>query len=231
VYNVDQTNVPFSMESVYTWDKTNNKTVSVQGCDSSQRASVMLGTNASGNHKLTPFVIFKGSSNRTAQINQEIQCGEGYPNTLEYAVQEKAWMDEKTMLRWIEQVWRPCTEQKGGKLTYLLLDVLKSHMTTAVAKAFADCNTEIDFLPDGYTSVLQPMDVGLNKPFKQYCRNCFEEWITSEGYKNRPHRRDASAWIASAWEDVRENTICKTWKKIGYVDPAIEEEVVIEVNH
>jgi DDE superfamily endonuclease len=114
------------------------------------------------------------------------------------------------MLQWIEQMWRPCTEQKGWRLTYLMLDVLKSHMKTAVVKAFADCKTEIDFLTDGYTLVLQPMDVSLNKLFKHYCSHYFVEWITSEQYNNCPHRRNALVWIASAWEDVWEKTICKT---------------------
>jgi DDE superfamily endonuclease len=47
----------------------------------------------------------------------------------------------------------------------------------AVRKAFADCNTEVDLIPGGYTSKLQPMDAGLNKPFKGHVIDNFTDWL------------------------------------------------------
>jgi hypothetical protein len=47
--------------------------------------------------------------------------------------------------------------------TYLLMDKFSSHMMDKVRMAMYACNTEIDFVPGGYTSKLQVvMDVGLN---------------------------------------------------------------------
>jgi DDE superfamily endonuclease len=81
------------------------------------------------------------------------------------------------MLKGVKNIWRPSTLAKGGRMTYLLLDECQSHMTSAVGRAFAECNTEIDIIPGGYTSKLQAKDVGINKPFKPQCRYNFDLWI------------------------------------------------------
>jgi DDE superfamily endonuclease len=56
----------------------------------------------------------------------------------------------------------------------LSLDSFAIYMTSKVQVTFSRCNTEIDFLPEGFTSRLQVMDVGANKPFKGYIRDEFD---------------------------------------------------------
>jgi tryptophan synthase beta subunit len=36
---------------------------------------------------------------------------------------------------------------------------------------------EVEFIPAGYTSILQAMDEGLHKPFKQYLREESLSWM------------------------------------------------------
>ena len=43
-----------------------------------------------------------------------------YPRSSVYAVQEKAWMDKRVFVEWIEKVWKPFCENKSS--TYLLMD-------------------------------------------------------------------------------------------------------------
>jgi DDE superfamily endonuclease len=73
----------------------------------------------------------------------------------------------KLMLEWIEKVWKPSIS--CNKTSYLILDECRSHLTA--------CNTEVDLIPGGYTSRLQPMDIGLNKPFKKYVPDSFTDWL------------------------------------------------------
>jgi transposase-like protein len=231
VFNVDQTNVPFSLESTYTYDHRGRKTVSIQGAVTSSRATAMIGTNASGTEKIPPFLIYKGSASTTGRIYQELRKREGYPAELEYGVQKSAWMDEELMLQWLDKVWKPVTEARQGKKTLLLLDVYAAHMTSAVMQVFANLNTEVEFVPNGYTSALQPMDVGINKPFKGYTRRFFEEWIETcpNGYK--PHRRDAAKWVSLAWDLVTPTMIQKTWKKIFKCNFQMDGNEVEEGTH
>lgn len=65
-------------------------------------------------------------------------------------------------LEWVERVWRPFTESKVS-ITFLIMDELSAHKTEKVLATIRACGTEIDFIPKGYTSKFQVMDVGINK--------------------------------------------------------------------
>jgi DDE superfamily endonuclease len=90
-------------------------------------------------------------------------------------------MDEELMLQWVDKVWRPSVAQFDS--SYLLLDC--AHLTTAVKVAFDDCNSEVDFIPKGYTCKLQSMDAGINKPVKNYIIHHFDEWLIATMGRNR----------------------------------------------
>jgi putative cell wall-binding protein len=47
----------------------------------------------------------------------------------------------------------------------IALDAFKGHLTDAVKNQLLKMNTEFVVIPGGMTSVLQPMDVSINKPF------------------------------------------------------------------
>jgi DDE superfamily endonuclease len=75
-----------------------------------------------------------------------------------------------------------------NNITYLILDECLLHLTIAVRKAFTGCNTEIDLIPGGYTSKLQPMVEGLNKPFKGYVYHNFTELLIVSRNKTKKAR-------------------------------------------
>jgi hypothetical protein len=212
IANFDETNVDFSIDATTTLDTLGSQSISVQQASSSQRATVMLGVTMAG-EKLAPYVIFKGSSKGTGRVQREFLNPQFfYPAGMAYAVQHKAWMDEEKMIDWIAKVWRPWAATKDGK-TYLLLDEFAAHMTTAVREALADCDTEVDFVLGGYTSKLQVMDVGLNRPFKDSIRQEFEAFMV-QSESGKPHRRDVAKWIWEAWESIGYDPIVNTWNKV-----------------
>jgi hypothetical protein len=215
VFNCDQTNCFYSMENTYTYASRGSRTVGLRGAESTARCTVMLGVNRSGTNKLPPYIIFKGVNNATGRIYKELERKENLPDDCEYGVQEKAWMDESQMLLWIKNVWKPFTGARDGKLTYLILDECRTHMTTIVAKAFADCRTEVEYIPGGYTAKLQPMDVGINKPFKNYVRSQFEIWLIANLDNAKPQRKDVAKWISNAWNEIEQRTIVNSWRKAG----------------
>jgi transposase-like protein len=232
IFNVDQTNMAFSLEAKDTWATKGCKSVPVAAAETSARATIMLGTNATGTVKLPPFIVFKGSSKRTGRVLRELQVGEGYPEGCHYTCQEKAWFNEEIMLQWIDTVWRPHVESRGSRLTYLLMDEFAVHLTASVEQAFVSLNTEVEIIPGGYTSKLQAMDVGINKPFKNHCRKQFQIWLeqnqTNDGTTVKPHRKDAAKWAKYAWDQITPRTIRKTWNHIGYMDLPIEDLQVDE---
>jgi hypothetical protein len=229
VFNVDQTNIKYSMESRNTYATTGTKTVAILGSESSNRCTVMLGCSLSGNYKLQPYLIFKGSSKTTGRIYQEIKRRVGFPEDCQYGVQEKAWMNEDQMLEWIKLVWKPFAVSRGSRLLYLILDECPTHLTSKVKRAFDDCRTEIDFIPGGYTAKLQPLDIGINKPFKNYVTESFEAWLVANTTNNKPLRQDVSNWISEAWNMVSKTTMVNSWKRIMGRQNIVNNEVLEEV--
>jgi DDE superfamily endonuclease len=101
--------------------------------------------------------------------------------------------------------------RRDMRLTYLLLDEYKVHLTGRVHAEFIRLNTEVDILPGGYTSRLQPMDVGLNKPFKSYARHLFDGWVEEQqGDECKARRVDAANWSSKSWNRIAKKMIRKT---------------------
>ncbi len=99
------------------------------------------------------------------------------PKGVVCTVQPKAWMDEKLMFEWITKVWIPYV---GKNRALLCLDTFSAHLTEAVREEFARIGSKLLIIPGGCTSVLQPLDVSLNKPFKSYIRRQWYERMVSE---------------------------------------------------
>ena len=86
--------------------------------------------------------------------------------------------------------------------------------------ALAKCNTEVEIIPAGYTSKLQPMDVGVNKPFKDRMRNSFIGWIIEikrqQNTKERPRRTIVSEWIDTSWNHLHKNIFVNAFYGSGF---------------
>ena len=104
IVNIDETNIEFDMIGSISLADQGSRTVSLRSTGSFSRCTVLLGVTLSG-EKLPPFIIFKGKPN--GQIAFEWTGTTEYPSTSIYAVQDKAWIDERTFLQWIEKVWQP----------------------------------------------------------------------------------------------------------------------------
>ena len=132
------------------------------------RVMICLAVCADG-HKLPPMVVYKGQPDK--QIMRETRQ---YSKDAVYQVQKNAWCDEHCMLFWVEKVLKPFIEKaSGGIVPYLLLDKYKCHYQGSVAKAIEDLGVEWDIIPGGCTGLVQPIDVGIGKPFKH--RICY--WL------------------------------------------------------
>ena len=218
IANFDETDVQFAMETRNTIAYRGERTVSVKKPDGNARCTVMLGVSADGK-KFAPYVIYKGK--RGARVEKELRKWEdnGYSNGCFYKAQEKAWMNEAVMLDWIEKVWKPFAMSKNGKLTMLIVDQMSAHQTPAVKRAIEKCGSLLEFIPKGYTSLLQVCDVGLNKPFKDYMRSIVNDWmVINDDVALKPHRPTVSHWIDHAWNRITKSTIINTWAHIELIE-------------
>jgi hypothetical protein len=80
--------------------------------------------------------------------------------------------------------------------------------------------TELVVIPGGMTSVLQLMDVSINKPFKDRLRQQYLNWIadparalTENGKIKRAAPSEVARWVLAAWKTITESIIARSFKK------------------
>ena len=66
-----------------------------------------------------------------------------------------------------------------NKLSLLVWDMFVVHHSEKVKKVAENLKTTIAVIPGGLTSLLQPLDVCLNKPFKDNVQQLWANWISS----------------------------------------------------
>lgn len=58
------------------------------------------------------------------------------------------------------------------------------------------------------------MDVGINKPFKDYICHCVEDFLTTNLMNTKLSHQVASNWIGNAWENIPQQMTVNTWKHV-----------------
>ena len=76
------------------------------------------------------------------------------------------------------------------------------------------------FIPPHCTSLAQPIDVGIAKPFKDRYRAKWVSWVFEIGVDNalrhKPTRQLMAKWVAECWEDISEEIVKNSWMKKGF---------------
>ena len=163
VLNMDQTPVPFTYDPKSTLELVGRRTVHVWKSTSDTKCTTLALTVTMSGKALIPLIVFKGKPNGQI-VMREFPA---YPEGHEYACQENAWMDERVMLLWVEKVLKPYVEAAPDRIIPILfLDSYRCHMMSSVVDSIQPLGVEVEHIPGGCTCLCQPVDVGVNKPFK-----------------------------------------------------------------
>ncbi|KAF0727993.1 hypothetical protein Ae201684_014099 [Aphanomyces euteiches] len=72
----------------------------------------------------------------------------------------------------------------------------------------------------GFTCVLQPLDIGINKPFKDYIRHQYTMWasVSLRGREKvpSPSRELVLSWIKASWDRITPDMILNAFRACGY---------------
>ena len=137
-------------------------------------------------------------------------------------VQENGWMDDKGCINWINNVWQCCSGGLLNRKSLLVWDMFKSHLCENVKATIKRINTDIVVISSGLTSILQPLDVCLNKPFKDGLRKCWNEWMvsgdhtfTAAGNMRAASLTTVCEWVVKSWDNISIELVQKSFKKCG----------------
>ena len=204
IINMDEMPMHFDMPGNTTVNKVGSKIVSVKTTGHErQHFTVVLACQAHGK-KICPMVIFKRKN----------MPKETFPPGVVVKVHPKGWIDEVFMRR------------PGGLLkprSLLVWDMFRAHCCDSVKEKLKEYRTRQAVIPGGCTSVLQPLDVSINKPFKTYLRKLWNTWMvsgekefTKSGAMKRPGLSLVDMqWVKEAWESISDDIIIRSFKKCG----------------
>ena len=126
-------------------------------------------------------------------------------------------MDEKLMVVYLQKIWKPYVNRVAEEVgltdtaSLLLLNSFKAHTTDADQNTLEEINTKAPVIPGGCTSKVQPLDVCVNKPFKQLLKASWAQYLkravssTQDGTKVKTAtRQEVTDWIVSAWQAMKE---------------------------
>jgi hypothetical protein len=87
-----------------------------------------------------------------------------------------------------------------------------------VVNVIHDLGCEVVHIPGGCTGLVQPLDIGYNKPFKTRIHAAWEEYMINDMRKNEtiasPSREEVSHWILEAYWTLEGSPIIKNaWLK------------------
>ena len=137
-------------------------------------------------------------------------------------VQEKGWMDEQLMIRWIKEIYLKHTQKERS---LCVLDSFRGHLTDSVKKEFRKGNGVMAVIPGGCTSKVQPLDVCINKPFKGELRKSWVSYMKSASKEARDAgervkcatKEQVVQWLSEAvsWLQQKPELVVKSFKVCG----------------
>ena len=176
-------------ELVLNWDQTGIRLVPSSTWTRERRGSCrveMIGVN--DKHQIT--AVFCGNALRDFLPLQLIYKGKSscchprfeFPSDWNITHSPNHWSNEDTMLQYIDNIILPYVAKVrddigAAKAALVILDNFKGQTTQQVIQRL-DNNILISWLPPNTTDRLQPMDVSVNKPAKEYLKKQFDEWYS-----------------------------------------------------
>ncbi|XP_072279403.1 uncharacterized protein [Pyxicephalus adspersus] len=204
-------------ETTMTFDILSNRNVTSLGTkldsqgateDDKQHFTVVLSCLANGT-KLRPILIFKRKT-----LPKKIK----FPPRITVLSHAEGCIDEQGTKKWLEEIWnkRPRAAVKK-KPSMLILDMVGAHISEDIREAAESSQTTLAYIPDGLTSILQPLEVSLHNLFKDRVRMMWHEWMSSRltkgGNLTQPDLELTAKWVRDAWEDIPENTVRRAFQK------------------
>lgn len=227
--NMDEIPCYYDMRRHYTYHWKGARTVKlIKNNGDKKRITVCLAVLSNG-EKLAPLIIFKGKTPPANPLSKHVHV----------ANNENAWVTEAMMQKWTDDVWHKAHIPEE-KHKILILDKCSAHQKESVKKglekrekdvrgqktAIEDCS--VRYIPGGCTSLLQPLDLVINKPFKEKMKMFYNEWlkteglsrnnITPKGYIKAPSAAILIRWVHQAWESIPKELVIKAFKTAGMVN-------------
>ncbi|KZL84411.1 pogo transposable element with krab domain-like [Colletotrichum incanum] len=176
IINFDETPIHFEYLDGSTWADKGARTVAGKTDRSGwskRQATLILYIFANSIQRILPKLIFHGKpSSQGGQI--EGNKGSKYSSQITVKFNDTAYNNEYLLDRWITEEFLPLT---AGQEYLLVIDVATFHKTPSILSGLRTNHITPSLIPPGTTSLLQPLDTAVNKPFKQWLSEATDDYV------------------------------------------------------
>lgn len=180
IINWDHTGINYVPVSSWTMEKEGTKRVEIMGINDKRQFTVVFANTMSGDF-LPPQVIYSGKTTRCLPNSVT------FPKDWHVMFTPNHWANETTTEAYINQILLPYLSKKRLELSLphdqpalVIFDRFKAQCTQKILTMLNDNNIRIVIVPGNCTDRLQPLDVSINKPVKDFLRKQFEEWYSEQ---------------------------------------------------
>ena len=129
-------------------------------------------------------------------------------------------MTHEFVLGWLENVWGQRPRALLNLPSMLCLDTFWGHLTDEIKNKIHRLKSELVIIPVGMMSVLQPLDVSVNMPFKARLSEQYDRWISDHDWEltisskiKRAPPHVVAHWVSSTWTSIPAELVAKSFKK------------------
>ena len=209
IANMDQTPIWADMPTATTIDRRGVQAVPIRTTGHEKNLITVWLAVKADRTKITPYVVIP-----VKKVKKELA---NIPGVI-VAATPNGWMNDNLTADWVEKVWTNFSFAKR----MLVWDSFKCHISEDMKKQLQRYNTVMSVILGGCTKYLQPLDVCINKPFKQYFRELYNEWFskkefeyTSGGKIKTPSHLKQITWVVQAWGKVSKEVIINSFDVCG----------------
>ena len=177
ILNWDQTGIKIVPSSTWTMERQGSKRVEAVGINDKRLITAVFCGSLVGDF-LPIQVIYKGKTPR---------CHPHYQFPLDWDITHspKHWSNEKTMLQYVKKVIIPYVERIRESFdpdtpALVIMDNFKGQVVGSMTDLLELNNIHVCLLPPNTTDKLQPMDISVNKPAKDFLKRRFEDWYSQK---------------------------------------------------
>lgn len=203
ICNMDETPIPFEYLNGRTYEMKGAKTVWAKqtrgGWDKGQ-ATLILYVFADGLPRIMPKLIFHATTGAQIRSNEKPL----YDKRVTVKFNPTAYNNEALFLRWIEEELIKLEDWKDGGL--LAIDAAEFHKTEKILSTLRENPIISSMIPPGCTGLVQPLDISINKPFKELLRDYVDSYVEEkeragkESWSVGDRRVMTTICVARAWD-------------------------------
>ena len=179
IINWDQTEIKVCPSCTWTMELRGTKRVEISNMDDKRQITAVFACTCSG--KFLPIqLIYQGTTHRC------YPQGVLFPPDWDICCTPNHWSNEATMIKYVQNIIIPYVTETRKHLqldcnhpALVIFDVFRGQCTEAVMKLLEENNILYVLIPPNTTDKLQPLDLSVNKPAKDFMRRKFQWWYSN----------------------------------------------------